>query len=115
MLRRRRRPTLRSTARKKPAPPDADWKGPGPADGKLAGPPGAFVASINYYRTSSNPVSAFDAETKPPHDERLAVPTTVLWEDQDPIFPCEWSNRLDDFFCRLHAGEIKRSWPSYTT
>jgi pimeloyl-ACP methyl ester carboxylesterase len=59
---------------------------------------GAFVASINWYRTSSNPVTAFASETKPPRDQRLAVPTTVLWEDQDPIFPYEWSNALDDFF-----------------
>jgi pimeloyl-ACP methyl ester carboxylesterase len=60
--------------------------------------PGAFVASINWYRTSSNPVTAFATETRPPRHQRLTVPTTVLWEEQDPIFPYEWSNRLDDFF-----------------
>jgi pimeloyl-ACP methyl ester carboxylesterase len=60
--------------------------------------PGAFIASINWYRTSSNPVTAFATETKPRRDRRLAVPTTVLWEDQDPIFPYEWSKWLDDFF-----------------
>jgi pimeloyl-ACP methyl ester carboxylesterase len=65
---------------------------------KVYSAPGAFVASINWYRTSSNPMTAFAAETKPPRDQRLAVPTTVLWEDQDPIFPYEWSNGLDDFF-----------------
>jgi len=61
--------------------------------------PGAFVASINWYRTSSsNPVTAFAAETKPSPGQRLATPTTVLWEDQDPIFPFEWSDQLDAFF-----------------
>jgi pimeloyl-ACP methyl ester carboxylesterase len=60
---------------------------------------GAFVASINWYRTSSsNPVTAFATETKPSPAERLATPTTVLWEDQDPIFPYEWSDQLDAFF-----------------
>jgi pimeloyl-ACP methyl ester carboxylesterase len=61
--------------------------------------PGAFVASINWYRTSSsNPVTAFATETKPSPAERLAAPATVLWEDQDPIFPFEWSDHLDAFF-----------------
>jgi pimeloyl-ACP methyl ester carboxylesterase len=61
--------------------------------------PGAFVASINWYRaSSSNPVTAFATETKPSPAERLATPTTVLWEDQDPIFPFEWSDQLDAFF-----------------
>jgi pimeloyl-ACP methyl ester carboxylesterase len=61
--------------------------------------PGAFVASINWYRaSSSNPVTAFATETKPSPGQRLATPTTVLWEDQDPIFPFEWSDQLDAFF-----------------
>jgi pimeloyl-ACP methyl ester carboxylesterase len=60
--------------------------------------PGAFVASINWYRTSCNPVTAFSAEIKSPPNERVATAMTVLWEDQDPIFPYEWSDRLDAFF-----------------
>jgi pimeloyl-ACP methyl ester carboxylesterase len=61
--------------------------------------PGAFIASINWYRTSSsNPVTAFATESKPSPAQRLATPTTVLWEDQDPIFPFEWSDQLDAFF-----------------
>jgi pimeloyl-ACP methyl ester carboxylesterase len=61
--------------------------------------PGAFVASINWYRTSSsNPVTAFATETKPSPVERLAIPATVLWEDHDPIFPFEWSDQLHAFF-----------------
>jgi hypothetical protein len=37
-------------------------------------------------------------ETKPSPAERIATPTTVLWEDKDPIFPFEWSDQLDIFF-----------------
>jgi pimeloyl-ACP methyl ester carboxylesterase len=29
---------------------------------------------------------------------RLRTPTTILWQDQDAIFPYSWSDRLDDFF-----------------
>jgi pimeloyl-ACP methyl ester carboxylesterase len=61
--------------------------------------PGAFVASISWYRTSSsNPVTAFATETKPSPVERLAIPATVLWQDHDPIFPFEWSDQLHAYF-----------------
>jgi pimeloyl-ACP methyl ester carboxylesterase len=36
------------------------------------------------------------AETEP--DQRIATPTTVLWQEHDPLFPREWSDRLDAFF-----------------
>ena len=60
--------------------------------------PGAFIASINWYRSSGNPVTAYAAETKPSPGERLATPTTILWQDQDAIFPYRWSDQLDVFF-----------------
>jgi pimeloyl-ACP methyl ester carboxylesterase len=60
--------------------------------------PGAFIASINWYRSSSNPVTAYAAEAKPPPGNRLATPTTILWQDQHAIFPYRWSNQLDAFF-----------------
>jgi pimeloyl-ACP methyl ester carboxylesterase len=41
---------------------------------------------------------ALATETKRSPAERLATPATVLWEDQDPIFPFEWSDQLDAFF-----------------
>ena len=31
-------------------------------------------------------------------EDRLAVPTTVLWPEHDPLFPPAWSDRLDEFF-----------------
>jgi pimeloyl-ACP methyl ester carboxylesterase len=61
-------------------------------------PPGAFTASIAWYRTSSSPVPAYIAETAPKPSDRISTPTTVLWQEFDPIFPTEWSDRLDEFF-----------------
>jgi pimeloyl-ACP methyl ester carboxylesterase len=59
-------------------------------------PPGAFTASITWYRAGSGAVAASLAEKLP--DRKIAVPTTVLWPSHDPLFPPEWSDRLDDFF-----------------
>ncbi|MGH7173060.1 MAG: alpha/beta fold hydrolase [Gemmataceae bacterium] len=60
--------------------------------------PGAFTASLGWYRCSSNPVTAYTAETTPVPADRLTVPTTVLWQELDPIFPTHWSDRLDEYF-----------------
>src|SRR5207247_163529 len=30
--------------------------------------------------------------------DRVAVPTTVLWPEYDPLFPREWSDRIGEFF-----------------
>jgi pimeloyl-ACP methyl ester carboxylesterase len=64
-------------------------------------PPGAFTASVGWYRTSSSPDTAYVAETAPEPANRLGPPTTVLWQEFDPIFPREWSDRLDEFFADL--------------
>ena len=37
-------------------------------------------------------------ETTPARQDRVSVPTTVLWPEHDPLFPRAWSDRLDDFF-----------------
>ena len=60
--------------------------------------PGAFVASIGWYRSDGNPVTAYAAETAPAPSGRLATPTTILWQECDAIFPRAWSDRLDAFF-----------------
>jgi pimeloyl-ACP methyl ester carboxylesterase len=59
---------------------------------------GEFRASIMWYRSSGNPVTAYAQEVRPDKSERLATPTTVLWQEHDPIFPFSWSDRLADFF-----------------
>jgi pimeloyl-ACP methyl ester carboxylesterase len=60
--------------------------------------PGAFVASIGWYRAGAGSVARSLAEQAPPPGERVHVPTTVLWPGHDPLFPAEWSDRLGDFF-----------------
>lgn len=60
--------------------------------------PGAFRASIAWYRAGAGAVARSLAEVAPAPDERVAVPTVVLWGDQEPLFPLAWSDRLDEFF-----------------
>ena len=80
------------------------WSGPGyePTSQRLNhlvsvyGPPGAFAASIAWYRAGAGSVAASLAEQVPEH--KIAVPTTVLWPEYDPLFPREWSDRISDFF-----------------
>lgn len=80
------------------------WSGPGyqpDADhlGHLVSvyaPPGAFAASIAWYRAGAGSVAASLAERPP--ERRIEVPTTVLWPEHDPLFPREWSDRLGEFF-----------------
>src|ERR1700733_6050975 len=82
------------------------WSGPSfvPADAPLDrlvgvyGAPGAFTASISWYRAGSGTVARSLAEVPPAPDERIAVPTTVFWPEHDPLFPPAWSDRLGEFF-----------------
>jgi pimeloyl-ACP methyl ester carboxylesterase len=65
------------------------WSGPGyePSSDHLDhlasvyGPPGAFAASIAWYRAGAGSVAA-----------------SVLWPEHDPLFPREWSDRIGEFF-----------------
>jgi pimeloyl-ACP methyl ester carboxylesterase len=61
-------------------------------------PPGAFTASIAWYRAGAGSVAASLAEKAPAPGDRVAVPTTVLWPEYDPLFPREWSDRIGEFF-----------------
>jgi pimeloyl-ACP methyl ester carboxylesterase len=58
--------------------------------------PGAFTASIGWYRSGSGTVAMSLAETPP--EQRIAAPTTVLWPEHDPLFPRAWGDRLHEFF-----------------
>jgi pimeloyl-ACP methyl ester carboxylesterase len=62
------------------------------------GAPGAFVASIGWYRAGAGSMARSLAEQAPPPGGRVHVPTIVLWPGHDPLFPAEWSDRLGDFF-----------------
>jgi pimeloyl-ACP methyl ester carboxylesterase len=82
------------------------WSGPGyePSGDHLDhlvsvyGPPGAFAASIAWYRAGAGSVATSLAEQPPAPDERIAAPTTVLWPEHDPLFPPQWSDRIGEFF-----------------
>lgn len=69
--------------------------------------PGAFAASIAWYRAGSGTVATSLAELAPAPDDRIATPTTVLWPEHDPLFPLGWSDRIPDFFsdATLHRLE----------
>lgn len=60
--------------------------------------PGAFIASVQWYRSTGNPVTAYAAETKPEASDRLTTPTSIIWQELDAIFPQAWADCLDDFF-----------------
>ena len=82
------------------------WSGPGyrqsgaDLDRLSAGyaAPGAFVASIGWYRAGSGTVARALGERAPAPEQRIAVPTTVLWPEHDPLFPAAWSDRIEEFF-----------------
>lgn len=60
------------------------------------GAPGAFVASINWYRAGAGMIRHSLAERAP--EQRLATATVVVWPESDPLFPAAWSDRLGEFF-----------------
>src|SRR5207249_10216553 len=84
------------------------WSGPGyrQPEGdldRLTGmysKPGAFTASIGWYRAGSGTVAGSLVETTPDPRDRISVDTTVLWPEHDPLFPQAWGDRIDDFFGR---------------
>jgi pimeloyl-ACP methyl ester carboxylesterase len=88
------------------------WSGPTftPSDERLDrltaqySAPGAFTASIGWYRAGSGGVATALSETPPA--ERLKVPTIVLWPEFDPLFPRAWSDRLDEWFADLELRHL---------
>lgn len=90
------------------------WSGPGfeLADAdldrlvSLYSPPGAFTASIAWYRAGGGSVARSLAEEAPAPEDRLATPATVLWPEHDPLFPREWSDRLDRFLANAELRDL---------
>lgn len=60
--------------------------------------PGAFAASIEWYRAGPGYVAAALGEQAPPRKDRLAVATEVLWQEHDPLFPRAWTDGIEAFF-----------------
>ncbi|GAA4943603.1 pimeloyl-ACP methyl ester carboxylesterase [Actinomycetospora succinea] len=65
--------------------------------------PGAFTVSVNWYRSGSatlrTALAMRDQDPPPP----VTVPTTVLWGDQDPLFPPRLADGLDRAFTDLRG------------
>jgi pimeloyl-ACP methyl ester carboxylesterase len=68
--------------------------------------PGAFTASIGWYRAGSGTVARSLTETMPAPEQRIRQPTTVLWPEHDPLFPSAWSDRLDAFFADVKLTHL---------
>jgi pimeloyl-ACP methyl ester carboxylesterase len=90
------------------------WSGPEfePTEARLDhlvevyGKPGAMTASTGWYRAGSGTVASALAEIVPEPGERIHTPTTVLWQEHDPLFPRAWSDRLDRFFSHLELRPL---------
>jgi pimeloyl-ACP methyl ester carboxylesterase len=69
--------------------------------------PGAFEAATNWYRVGEGYVYNALAESTPAEHERIPVPTHVLWQELDPLFPRAWGDRLDEFYAdvTLHPAD----------
>ncbi|MBP2372068.1 pimeloyl-ACP methyl ester carboxylesterase [Pseudonocardia parietis] len=70
------------------------------------GRPGAFTASVAWYRAGGGSVISALTEAVPPAAERSTVPTTFLWPQHDPLFPMAWADRLDEFFTDVSVEPV---------
>jgi pimeloyl-ACP methyl ester carboxylesterase len=68
-------------------------------------PPGAFSASVQWYRAGSG-TTTMATETAPAREDRIGTPTVVLWPEHDPLFPLEWSDRIDEFFATARLRPV---------
>jgi pimeloyl-ACP methyl ester carboxylesterase len=64
----------------------------------MYGRPGAFAASVAWYRSGAGSVAISVAEQAPDPASRVPVPASVLWPTHDPLFPLPWSDRIGEFF-----------------
>lgn len=89
------------------------WSGPGRAIDRdhlerltaLYGDPGAFVASIAWYRAGCGAVASALVERTPAPADRIALPVRILLPEHDPLFPAAWADQVDRFFA---AAEVRR-------
>ena len=85
------------------------WSGPGftlaEADldhlVSVYGSPGAFTASVGWYRAGGGTAAVATTETAPAPGDRIGTPAVVLWPEHDPLFPRDWSDRLEEFFSQV--------------
>lgn len=68
--------------------------------------PGAFRASVSWYRAGSGTVAAALRESPPAPSDRITVRASVLWPDKDPLFPLEWADDLAAWFTRATVRPV---------
>ena len=66
-----------------------------------------MAASVAWYRAGSGTVAMSLAESPPEPGDRIAVPTTVLWPELDPLFPPAWGDRVHEHFSRATLRELQ--------
>jgi pimeloyl-ACP methyl ester carboxylesterase len=64
--------------------------------------PGAFTASIAWYRAGAGTIAQSLTELPPERAIKIHASTDVLWPQHDPLFPRQWADRLDDYFIDAH-------------
>jgi pimeloyl-ACP methyl ester carboxylesterase len=68
--------------------------------------PGAFEAATNWYRVGNGYIARAITEQAPQPTDRIMVPTHVLWQELDPLFPRGWSDRLGEFFADITVHQV---------
>ncbi|OBE93036.1 epoxide hydrolase [Mycolicibacterium elephantis] len=66
--------------------------------------PGAFAASIAWHRAGAGMIAQALTELPPERAVKIRVPAEVLWPQHDPLFPREWSDRLDCYFTDVQVN-----------
>lgn len=64
--------------------------------------PGAFTASIRWYRAGAGTVATAVAEQEDAPIS-VALPTRVLWPEHDALFPRAWADHLERYFADLRV------------
>lgn len=90
------------------------WSGPGNEHlvdldhlVEVYGAPGAFTASIGWYRAGAGSVAR--AQTETPPAERSSVPLHAIWPHHDPLFPLAWADRLDEWYSAVRLTQAHES------
>jgi pimeloyl-ACP methyl ester carboxylesterase len=68
--------------------------------------PGAFSASIAWYRAGAGMVAQSLTEPPPDRAIKIAASTDVLLPQHDPLFPLEWADHLDGYFVDARPRRI---------
>jgi pimeloyl-ACP methyl ester carboxylesterase len=69
--------------------------------------PGAFTASIAWYRAGAGTVAQSLTELSPDRALKIHTSTDVLWPRHDPLFPPQWADQLEHYFTdvRVHFAD----------